>query len=133
MFQDKVWGIAYRIEDHQSENVVRQLDFREKNGYSKVRINFHPVDLVANTKEPPFELVIYVGERCNEHYAGEADIDTIARQIAEACGPSGTNKEYLYKLAAAMRAVAPGQDDPHLFCLEAAVRQLDSTSSLAPQ
>lgn len=128
MFQDKVWGVAYRIEDHNKDMVIQQLDFREKNGYTKVKVTFYPVDLEAKTKGTPFNLVIYLGDTCNEHYAGEADLDTIAQQILEATGPSGTNKEYLYKLASAMRKIAPGEEDHHLFSLEAAVRKLDSDS-----
>uniref|UniRef100_A0A1B6GLW2 glutathione-specific gamma-glutamylcyclotransferase n=1 Tax=Cuerna arida TaxID=1464854 RepID=A0A1B6GLW2_9HEMI len=128
--EDKVWGIAYKIEDKDKDLVVRQLDFREKSGYIKVNITFYPVDLVAKTEEKPFSLVIYVGEKTNEHYAGEADVDTIAKQIVAAYGPSGTNREYLYRLADAMRAIAPGQEDNHLFSLEAAVMKLDSKSSL---
>lgn len=92
MFQDKVWGIAYRIEDENRDMVVRQLDFREKNGYKKVKLIFYPIDLVANTKGTPFDLVIYLGEKNNEHYAGEAELEVMAQQIVEACGPSGTNK-----------------------------------------
>uniref|UniRef100_A0A1B6LMI0 glutathione-specific gamma-glutamylcyclotransferase n=1 Tax=Graphocephala atropunctata TaxID=36148 RepID=A0A1B6LMI0_9HEMI len=128
--EDQVWGIAYKIEDKDKDLVVRQLDFREKNGYTKVNITFYPVDLVAKTEGKPFKLVIYVGEKTNEHYAGEADVETIAQQIVAACGPSGTNREYLYRLADAMRAIAPGQDDIHLFSLEAAVKRLESKSSL---
>lgn len=40
-------------------------------------------------------------------------------------GPSGTNKEYVYNLADAMRNLAPKVQDEHLFALEAAVRNLD--------
>lgn len=40
-------------------------------------------------------------------------------------GPSGTNKEYVYQLAAAMRSIAPDIIDAHLFDLEAAVKSLD--------
>lgn len=129
MFQDKVWGVAYRIEDKDKDSVMQQLDFREKNGYTKVYVTFYPVDLLAKTKGTPFSLVIYLGDTSNEHFAGEADVETIALQIVEATGPSGTNREYLYKLASAMRTIAPNEDDHHLFSLEAAVRKLDKGSN----
>lgn len=74
----------------------------------------------------PFELVIYVGTEDNKYFAGDADIDSIAQQIVGSVGPSGTNTEYLYKLASAMRLLAPGVQDEHLFALEEAVRRLEN-------
>lgn len=103
--------------------MISHLDFREKNGYTKVNVQFYPV---GNVEQSPFFLVIYLGEETNEHYAGEADLNTIAQQIFNASGPSGSNKEYLYKLAAAMRTLVPCHEDPHLFSLEEAVRKLES-------
>lgn len=123
--EDKVWGVAYRIEDHHQEAVVKQLDHREKNGYEKVTVTFYPNDRVNSTERSPFELVIYLGKRNNQWFAGEADINSIAQQIVSSVGSSGSNKEYLYNLAAAMRTIAPGEDDPHLFALEAAVKHLE--------
>ncbi|XP_054271908.1 putative glutathione-specific gamma-glutamylcyclotransferase 2 [Macrosteles quadrilineatus] len=128
--EDKVWGIAYRIENSDKQMVLRHLDFREKNGYVKISVKFYPVDFIHTVenrpcKGQPCELVIYLADKSNEHYAGEADIETIARQVIEASGPSGPNKEYVYKLAEYMRKIAPGEDDPHLFALEAAVKRLE--------
>ncbi|KOB75547.1 putative potassium antiporter CHAC-1 [Operophtera brumata] len=50
-----------------------------------------------------------------------ASIESIAKQVVSCHGPSGTNKEYVYNLAAAMRQLAPQITDDHLFELEAAI------------
>lgn len=75
--------------------------------------------------ETPFYLTIYIGEEDNPNYAGTENIDTIANHILVSRGISGSNTEYLYKLASAMRTIAPGVQDEHLFALERAVKQLE--------
>ncbi|XP_008554875.1 putative glutathione-specific gamma-glutamylcyclotransferase 2 [Microplitis demolitor] len=78
-----------------------------------------------NQVEKPFYLTIYIGNEDNPNFAGAENIETIASHIKSSHGPSGANTEYLYKLASAMRMIAPGVIDDHLFSLESAVRQLD--------
>lgn len=62
----KVWGIAYKIRTEDVEEVTKHLDFREKNGYSKQFVTFHPQD----TNIAPFTLTLYVATKDNESYAG---------------------------------------------------------------
>ncbi|XP_022196522.2 putative glutathione-specific gamma-glutamylcyclotransferase 2 [Nilaparvata lugens] len=121
--EDRVWGIAYELHEANKDDIMKHLDFREKNGYEKVMVTFHP----ANLNERPFELSIYVATADNDHYAGMADIDSIARIIVDSSGMSGTNREYLYQLASAMRLLAPHHEDDHLYELEAAVKRLEIT------
>ncbi|XP_012270758.1 putative glutathione-specific gamma-glutamylcyclotransferase 2 [Orussus abietinus] len=150
---DEVWGHAYKIASENIENVVNHLDFREKGGYKRKSVLFYPCntpqpsnannlsDVPANSlsntdsvtpmmptpsEEIPFHLTIYIGGEDNPHFAGEEDVETIARHVIEARGISGSNIEYVCKLAAAMRTIAPGVNDEHLFALEAAVRKLES-------
>lgn len=75
--------------------------------------------------EAPFYLTIYIGEEDNPNFAGTENIDIIANHILVSRGISGSNTEYLYKLASAMRTIAPGVQDEHLFTLERAVKQLE--------
>ncbi|KPI98738.1 PREDICTED: putative glutathione-specific gamma-glutamylcyclotransferase 2 [Papilio xuthus] len=117
-----VWGIAYKIRAQDIDSVTKHLDFREKNGYSKKTVTFHPKD--KNVE--PFLLTLYVATKENESYAGAASIDAIAKQVINCIGPSGSNKEYVYNLANAMREIAPNVEDEHLFSLEAALRKLDT-------
>lgn len=114
-----MWGIAYKISDDNIDNVVKHLDYREKGGYKRTNVLFHP-----QPGHKPFEITIYVGTQDNFQYAGEADIDSIARQIVESVGPSGTNVEYVCNLANAMREIAPNVIDEHLFSIEAKVLNL---------
>ncbi|KAI5645806.1 chaC-like protein domain-containing protein [Phthorimaea operculella] len=116
-----VWGVAYKIKQEDIEEVTNHLDFREKNGYMKKNVMFYPND---NTLDP-FVLTLYVATEDNESFAGPASIEDIARQVVSSEGPSGPNKEYVYNLAEAMRTLAPGVHDDHLYALEQAVRNLD--------
>lgn len=88
----------------------------------------HQASLSSNSEQdpPPFYLTIYIGEEDNPNYAGMENIDTIARHILISRGISGFNTEYLYKLASAMRTIAPGIQDEHLFTLERAVKKLEN-------
>ncbi|XP_053615281.1 putative glutathione-specific gamma-glutamylcyclotransferase 2 [Plodia interpunctella] len=117
----KVWGVAYKIREDDIEQVTKHLDFREKNGYSKETVIFHPKD----EQVEPFKLTLYVATEENESYAGPASIEEIAKQVITSVGPSGTNKEYVYNLAEAMRTIAPQVNDDHLYSLEVAVKKLD--------
>lgn len=152
---DEVWGVAYKIATEDVDSVVNHLDFREKGGYTRKIVLFYPYNdtqrktdlsvennsndlsclntnsLVTTTstdsqKEIPFYLTIYIGAEDNPNFAGTETLDTIASHIVNAHGPSGSNIEYLYKLASAMKMIAPGINDDHLFTLERAVRQLDN-------
>ncbi|CAK1545664.1 unnamed protein product [Leptosia nina] len=118
----QVWGVAYKIRSEDIEQVTKHLDYREKNGYSKKTVIFHAKD--ASLK--PFEITLYVATKDNESFAGPAPIEDIAKQVISCKGPSGTNKEYVYHLAEAMRLIAPGVEDEHLFSLEAALKKLNS-------
>ena len=77
----------------------------------------------------PFVLEFYLATSDNPFYIGHEPIETIARHIVTSTGPSGTNREYLYQLASAVRHLAIDEDitnrDPHLFHLENLVRALE--------
>lgn len=69
--------------------------------------------------------MVYLGSYVYLYFTGPASIEDIAKQVVSCTGPSGTNKEYVYNLAAAMRLIAPGVIDEHLFALEEAIRRID--------
>ncbi|XP_046834705.1 putative glutathione-specific gamma-glutamylcyclotransferase 2 isoform X1 [Vespa velutina] len=149
---DEVWGLAYKISIENVNNVVAHLDFREKGGYERNIVLFHPyaslndidkkpsctsLDSIVNinntmvvpvTEKDPFYLTIYIGSKDNPNYAGVEDIETIAKYIFTAHGPSGSNREYLYKLATVVRTLIPNANDEYLFLLEKAVKNLEKDS-----
>jgi cation transport regulator ChaC len=104
-------GVAYLIE----HAVFDHLDHREKNGYAREDVEL----LFANGAASG---VAYIAHRDNHAFLGPASADTIAQQIAVSRGPSGSNVEYLYELARALRAL--DADDSHVFELEARVKSL---------
>ena len=72
-----------------------------------------------------FVVLMYYGNSENEHFIGPAPFEDMVQQIHESSGPSGSNKEYLFNLADAMRQICEEAIDPHLAELEMKVRKLD--------
>lgn len=109
-------GAAYRVD----EAVFGHLDHREKNGYQRVAV---AMQLAREDGAAPAEIVdgvTYIAAPGNEAFLGPADIDEMARHIARASGPSGTNTDYLLELAAALDEL--GCNDPHVQNLVCRVR-----------
>ena len=105
-------GVAYRVEPH----VFDHLDDREKNGYERFPVSLALVD------GGDVDGVVYVAPVDNFAFLGDAPLAEMARHIQGSAGPSGKNVDYLLDLAAALRNL--GAEDPHVFALEAAVRDL---------
>lgn len=121
-----VCGIAYKIPQDKHHQVINHLDYREKNGYERHRVTFYPLD---TCHQPIDNILIYVATKGNESYAGHlCDVNVIANQIFDAHGPSGSNREYLFQLADAMRRLFPDHCDEHLFELEQLLRQREQTN-----
>lgn len=123
--QEKTWGVAYKVEPKDEEEVLSYLNFREKNGYVQLNVLFHPL----NDETKPFPVMLYVGTESNEHFLGDDTLENIALQISRSTGPSGANTEYLFRLAEAMRTLCPEVADDHLFRLETAVRSIGAAPS----
>ncbi|WP_447555069.1 gamma-glutamylcyclotransferase [Vreelandella sp. EE22] len=99
-------GMAYRI----SEQTLAPLDHREKNGYLRE---------IAALRFPDGSEVqglVYMATEDNPAFLGPAPLETMARQIAGAEGPSGPNRDYLVNLAQALREL--NVNDTHVFALE---------------
>lgn len=122
-----VYGVAYKIAEEKRKEVIEHLDFREKNGYERYMVRFYPLD--SSTDDSMGNIVIYVATKDNESYAGHRnDLNDIANQIFEATGPSGSNREYVFRLADAMRQLFPNHYDDHLFELEKLLKDRERIS-----
>jgi cation transport regulator ChaC len=103
-------GVAYHVEEH----VFEYLDHREKNGYART-----PAVLEADGER--WDAIVYIAPQDNHAFLGPASLEAMVEQIVTSTGPSGSNVDYLFELATALRAL--GADDPHVFGLELAVRR----------
>lgn len=100
------YGRAFFVET----TVLEHLDFREKNGYQRVAL---PISLDSGTVDG----VVYHATDRNPAFLGPAPTSEMAEQIRRCIGPSGSNRDYVLKLADALRAMQIS--DPHVFEVEA--------------
>lgn len=102
----RCWGVAYRIASERVAEVLTHLDWREQGGYER-----HPVAL--ETREGPIpQAVVYLAGPSNPQYVGPLTVAEIAAVVRSAHGPSGSNREYVQRLAEAL-ALA-GEHDEHV-------------------
>ena len=108
------WGIAYRVEGEDVAVVLDGLDHRERGGYARrdVTLEFRDGNRANG--------LIYVATPSNRNFLGPAELSEIAAQVRDASGPSGTNQEYVLRLAQALREI--DAEDPHVFALEELLR-----------
>jgi len=117
--KDHVYGAAYEISNEDEASVRHVLDVREKDGYTIIETMFYPNDNVHKD----IICFTYMAQSDNQFWGGDASLDHIAEQIARAYGPSGSNREYLFNLAEAIRII-PSVNDEHLFTLEQLVKEI---------
>ena len=101
-------GVAYRVE----HDVFEHLDYREKNGYQRF-----PSPIHLEERDCFVDGIVYVADEDNHAFLGPAPMEHLAAHIADAHGPSGSNRDYLLHLAEALRDM--GEHDPHVHELEA--------------
>ena len=92
-----------------TQDVLDHLDYREKNGYERHEVTIH-------FPTGPEQGLVYIAPVGNPAFLGEASSGEIAAQIRRAEGPSGSNAEYLQRLAQALREL--NVTDPHIVELE---------------
>ena len=98
-------GRAFLVEP----GVFEHLDYREKNGYLRVAVDIAFEDKTVNG-------VVYRAPENNRAFLGPATPQDMAAQIKRCAGPSGSNRDYVLRLASALRKM--GATDPHVFEVE---------------
>jgi glutathione-specific gamma-glutamylcyclotransferase len=111
---ERCWGMGYLVGPTDLDEVLRALDHREQSGYDRVTVELTFRDGTAA------EGVTYLATPQNVNYLGEAPLADMARQIRSSRGPSGSNVEYVLRLAEALGTL--GAQDPHVAALAALVR-----------
>jgi cation transport regulator ChaC len=108
------WGVGYRVPRDRRSEVLKTLDHREKGGYERRFVDVHLRGRAETVKG-----LIYLAKPSNPNYLGPAPLAEIVSQVRRSYGPSGSNVEYVQRLAAALREMEVSDD--HVFELEAAL------------
>lgn len=120
--QGITWGKAFLISPD-DKAALPYLSTREckLGGYRVYSVNFHSrsISLPSNSSSTDTKTaLLYIAVPENKHWLGSAPLPDIAKQILECHGSSGSNVEYLLRLADFMRMEVPEALDEHLFSLE---------------
>ena len=92
--------------------ILEAVDELQRNGFERYSIDIHfDVGHIAG--------IVDIATPANRAIFGEAPVEELAAQISGR-GRCGTNAEYLFRLARALREL--GISDPHVFELEGLVR-----------
>ncbi len=109
-------GFAFTLDPLRVDAALELLDVRESGGYVRGLHTLH---------RPSGELLgeswVWIAHPGNPNWAGPAETDALAQQIAAAHGPSGANLEYVLRLAEALAIEAI--DDPEIRLLELRLRE----------
>ena len=116
---DRTLGRAFIVPDDQSKEVLAELDFREKGGYTR-----QVVDVEKLADGSSVKALLYSGTTDNPNFwwgddGRGLDLDAAAAIIATAVGPSGPNVEYLQNLAQWLEEA--GQVDDHVASLKSRI------------
>ena len=121
-------GIVYRVDSTLRDATLAALDVREQDGYERVAVDVVPgamatvpVDTSAR-HTARVRAVTWIARPGNPSWIGRVPEAELAALIASRGGPSGSNAEYLFELAAALRGM--GIEDAHVHGLERRVRAL---------
>mmetsp|Transcript_37063 Transcript_37063/g.116637 ORF Transcript_37063/g.116637 Transcript_37063/m.116637 type:complete len:257 (+) Transcript_37063:444-1214(+) len=120
--------MCYGYEEEDREKILAYLDYREKDGYDRLLVDvFLPKDrggaeLEAQDCASISNVLLYIATTDNKQFLGPLSEEQVAETIASSVGPSGTNAEYLLKLAEALRGMRVR--DEHVFRVEQLVEQL---------
>jgi len=111
------FGLALELT---GEDALDYLNNREVSlgGYNQHIAMFQP----ANSKAPPFPVLVYVATAGSSYWLGPAPPHEIAEQVVNATGPAGHNVEYVLRLADWVHETLPDVQDDHLFDIETHVR-----------
>ena len=114
------WGMGYRVESDAWEEVLRVLDERESGGFERLCVE---LDFGATGRGPPARALVYVAPSGNPNFLGPAALDEMVGQILRARGKSGSNAEYVMRLASALREL--DAQDEHVFDIAARLAGAD--------
>ncbi|KAI0262454.1 ChaC-like protein, partial [Gloeopeniophorella convolvens] len=109
-----VWGVVFTIDPAHARAVCDELaGARAQDGYTLERVDVyaHTLDGIEHVAVPRAER--YVRRSDNPSFIDAEPLDALTRTIGITAGLSGRNMDYMYDLAAAVRALASRAHDSH--------------------
>jgi cation transport regulator ChaC len=110
-------GVVYDLHDLERDAILEALDVREQGGYERVIVNARLAEEGAGT----VPAITWVASPENRYHLGPALLEAMLEQIEEASGPSGSNIEYVLRLAEAL--LEHRIDDAHVSEVAQALRE----------
>lgn len=107
-------GVVYEVDDTHVDDAIAELDDRESGGYDRAE-----VWVTADGEPDPLSAVTWIASPQNPNHLPPAPLSAVAAVVRRARGKSGTNTDYVLRLAASLRAL--GSHDPEVAALEAAL------------
>jgi cation transport protein ChaC len=107
-------GVVFALPPAEASAILAMLDEREQGGYDRVKV---PATLRDGGET--IEAITWIARPGNPWHLGPAPLEAMVNDILTARGPSGTNVEYVLRLAETLRT--HGFEDDHIFSLAAAI------------
>lgn len=107
-------GVVFALPPAEAPAILAMLDEREQGGYDRVLL---PATL--RDGGGTIEAITWIARPGNPWHLGPAPFESMVEEILTARGPSGTNVEYVLRLAETLRT--HGFEDEHVFSLAAAI------------
>lgn len=120
--QEITWGIGYKLNPENAPEILNKLNHREQDGFITKEMAMYPID----SNKCPITVLVYIATETNPSYLGPAPEHEIAKQVVHSKGPSGSNTEYVLRLADWMRYILPSVPDDHLFDIETEILKISS-------
>ncbi|MDI1481079.1 gamma-glutamylcyclotransferase [Polyangium sp. y55x31] len=116
-----VGGLVYALAPAEADAILTALDEREQGGYDRVTVHaeLHG-EAAAKESATTIEAITWIARPGNPWHLGPAPFETMVADVLEARGPSGTNVEYVLRLAETLLSL--GFEDDHVSSLAEAVR-----------
>jgi cation transport regulator ChaC len=107
-------GAVYAVDDARADEALAELDDRESGGYDRA-------DVVVEIRgeAAPARALTWIAHPTNANHRLDAPLASVAEVVRRARGLSGTNVDYVIRLARALREM--DWHDPHVLDLEALV------------
>lgn len=124
--QGRVWGVAYQLRGtNQIRQALDHLGIREcyLGGYACETLTFTERMSLSNSVPRTIPVLTFIAVPSNALYLGPTGLDDLASQIVSCRGNSGTNVEYILRMAEYIHANIPEDSDEHLFALAQKIKE----------